>query len=203
MKARIFSWTRCCSFLFGFLASLRARITAVKAEARKSPRTLMRQHWPMLCCWTCSWVKLRFMKSYIIMSYFKKNIYSHCAMGIPFERRKDRYEKKTLFWAETAVKTAHKPLGSKLPIRHWTLSNYLNSRMNILRIVSNISSTVIIRQQWDTTKLLALEAEEPVGDEPTHALEPNSSESGRLPPGLPRCWNWAIAASACHGWCNS
>lgn len=39
-------------------------------------------------------------------------------MGIPFERRKDRYEKKTLFWAETAVKTAHKPLGSKLPIRH-------------------------------------------------------------------------------------
>ena len=40
-------------------------------------------------------------------------------MGLLFERRKDRYEKKTLYWAETAVKTANKPLGSKLPLQHF------------------------------------------------------------------------------------
>ena len=92
------------------LACFRVRIDAVKAEARKSPRTMMRQN--RLCSLNCqdftrcpsnmSVQKRITTQNYVDVSPIVFNI---------FNRRTDRYEKHPLYWAETSVKTGNLQLG--------------------------------------------------------------------------------------------
>ena len=69
--------------------SLRTRIDAVKADARRNPKTMMRPGRAKPC--------------------------SHCMTHFHFQT--DKYEKVTLYWAELCIKTAKKYLG--IPARVW------------------------------------------------------------------------------------
>lgn len=76
--------------------NLRLRISAVKADAKKSPRTMMRH---AEICGLGIWFPVSWNQSPTILDF------SHVFFG-----RRDRYEKTTLFWAETCVRGSQKLL---------------------------------------------------------------------------------------------
>lgn len=107
---------------FYHFRTLRTKIAAVKSDAKRSPRTLMRYSGFgafRVDVWQWQVHKLNIVRPrmmYIDTHLTKENLKFHHATPVfllhPFvgDSRTDRYDKVPLFWAEMAVKTARKSL---------------------------------------------------------------------------------------------